>query len=249
MHGVPQFRKLSERAKPFEGRLWRVVELQSQSVTMRLCDSIEDQALLENILDDTKPLVPPECDGLHYLLSTPFRYEPYPFGSRFRRAHQREGVFYGALEEETAIAETAFYTLLFFLESPDTTPPRSDLQRTSFQVACKTQRAIDITKPPFARHRKEWEDLNIYSACQKLADDARNADIELILYRSVRDHEKGLNGAILSPSVFARKAPYETSQHTWRLFVSRDSIRAVREFPKLTLTFERSLWADDLRVV
>jgi len=193
---------------------------------MRLSDTVEEQSLFY----------------------TPFRYEPYPYGSRFRRADQREGVFYGALEEQTAIAETAFYTLLFFLESPETVPPESDLQRTSFQVGCNTGRAIDLTDKSFSRNRKEFEALNTYEACQSLADDARKAEIDLILYRSVRDPERGLNGAILSPSAFTRKKPYEASQHTWRFYVSRESIRAAREFPKLTLTFERAFWAEDMRI-
>ena len=55
--------------------------------TMALVDTLEEQALLEQLLDDSKPSVPLECRGLHYLLFTPFRYgAPYPHGSRFRAA-------------------------------------------------------------------------------------------------------------------------------------------------------------------
>ena len=42
--------------------------------------------LLESLIEETKPALPPECRHLHYLLATPFRYGSYPRGSRFRRA-------------------------------------------------------------------------------------------------------------------------------------------------------------------
>ena len=41
---------------------------------------------------------------------------PYPIGSRFRRAGRTAGVFYAAESPETAVAEMAFYRLLFFAE-------------------------------------------------------------------------------------------------------------------------------------
>ena len=63
--------------------------------------------------------------GLDYLLATPFRYAPYPHGSRFRRARQRQGCFYGSERVETAVAEAAFYYLTFFLASPGTPVPRN----------------------------------------------------------------------------------------------------------------------------
>ena len=47
---------------------------------MRLTDSLEEQELLENVLERSKPNIPAECKGLHYLLATPFRYTPYPHG-------------------------------------------------------------------------------------------------------------------------------------------------------------------------
>ena len=39
----------------------------------RLLDEFDEQALLEELLDESKPPVPSECRHLHYLLSTPFR--------------------------------------------------------------------------------------------------------------------------------------------------------------------------------
>ena len=78
---------LSSERRRLSGVCWRVVEAQHRVSTMKLVDTLAEQSLLESILDASKPPVPPECERLHYLLSTPFRYgAPYPSGSRFRRA-------------------------------------------------------------------------------------------------------------------------------------------------------------------
>src|SRR5688500_2757171 len=105
---------------------------------MALVDTLEEQALLEQGLDDSKPAVPHECRNLHYLLFTPFRYgAPYPRGSRFRRAGLHPttqsprrggpgltpGTFYASLQIMTAVAEIAFWRLLFYAESPETPWP------------------------------------------------------------------------------------------------------------------------------
>ena len=76
--------------------LWRAVEAQHRVSTMVLVDTLDEQALLEHILDDSKPGLEAAAQReLHYLLFTPFRYPPLPRGSRFR-APGEPGVFYGA---------------------------------------------------------------------------------------------------------------------------------------------------------
>ncbi|RCW21574.1 hypothetical protein DFR48_110163 [Ciceribacter lividus] len=39
---------------------------------MKLVDTVEEQSLLESLLEETKPALPPECAGLDYLLATAF---------------------------------------------------------------------------------------------------------------------------------------------------------------------------------
>ena len=77
---------LKSKAGALRVRAWRVVEAQSKISTMKLTDTLEEQAALEKLIDETKPKVPEECRHLGYLLLTPFRYAPYPHDSRFRRA-------------------------------------------------------------------------------------------------------------------------------------------------------------------
>src|SRR5688500_4352089 len=114
---------LRSEAQAAEGACWRMVEAQHIASTMKLVDNPDEQDVLERLIDETKPAVPPECRHLNYLLFTPFRYRPYPHGSRFRRAGWTPGVYYASAAETTAVAEMAFYRLLFFLESPATPWP------------------------------------------------------------------------------------------------------------------------------
>jgi hypothetical protein len=142
---------------------------------MRITDTLEEQAILESMIEEVKPLVPPECRDLHYLLYTPFRYAPYPHGSRFRRARQREGAFYASERVETAIAETAFYRLLFYSEAPAARLPARPTEHTAFRAAAATERLIDLTAPPLDRDAALWRHPVDYRPCQELADAARAA--------------------------------------------------------------------------
>jgi hypothetical protein len=73
---------------------------------MKVTDTLEEQEILEKIIEQTKPPIPPGCEGLDFLLMTPFRYSAQnPNGSRFRRPNAPDGVFYAAEHSSTAIAE------------------------------------------------------------------------------------------------------------------------------------------------
>ena len=227
--------------------IWRLVESQSQIATMKLVDSLDEQAILEAELDRSKMAVPPSCDGLDYLLATPFRYVPYPHGSRFRRAGQRDGCFYGSERVETAVAEAAFYHLAFFLASPGTPLPRNPQERTAFQVPVSTRFALDLTLLPLVRDRAVWIHATDYAPCQSLADHAREAGVEAIRYESVRDPGHRANLALLSPAAFAATDP--AARETWWVMLRRDRVEALREMPRTTLSFPLSHWAtDDPRV-
>lgn len=66
--------------RPLQGRLVRLVESQEQVATLQLVDTLEEQALLEELLESSKPPVPADAEPLHYLLKTPFRYPPLRWG-------------------------------------------------------------------------------------------------------------------------------------------------------------------------
>lgn len=232
--------------RPYKAQVWRVVEMQSRVSTTRLTDSNEEQEILERSLERSKPALPPDCAGRHWLIATPFRYAPYPANSRFRRAGQAEGVFYAAEKIETAIAEAAFYLLLFFAESPATPLPDKPVERTAFTVDCKTPRAIDLGAKPFDAERRKWTRLSDYAPCLDLADIARKAGVELIRYESVRDPAGGRNVAVLSVNAIADREPKVTE--TWHLHVGKNVVRARREFPKKEMEFAVAGFGRDERL-
>lgn len=238
---------LSFEARPYSGTGWRIVEAQHYVSTMKLVDSVAEQDLLEDLLESTKPPIPPGCAGLDFLLATPFRYGAvYPHGSRFRRAGRTLGVFYAAETPETAIAEIAFYRLLLHCETPTLPFPTNPAEFTGFSIAIRTKTAIDLTVPPFVASRKIWTAPIDCAPCQALADEARNAFIELIRYQSARDPKAGTNLALLSCSAFGDPKPLE--RQTWRIRVTETGVQARREFPNLALDFAAADFSADPRI-
>ena len=238
---------LSSDARPLAGICWRLVEAQHDYSTLKLVDSVAEQSLLEDLVEASKPSVPPECRDLHYLLFTPFRYgSPYPRGTRFRRAGMTEGVFYSAETPQTAVAETAFYRLLFFVESPDTPWPRNAAQYTAFSAKYATERAIDLTSAKYSRDRARWMHVTDYQHCQAFADTARAVKIEIVRYASVRDPDGGMNLALLTCRAFARREPI--ARQSWRIQLNAAGAHAVCEAPKSRITFDRKCFAADPRI-
>ena len=238
---------LSPEAHPLKGECWRLVEAQHRISTLKLVDTLAEQALLEDLLEEAKPPVPPECRGLHYLLATPFRYgAPYPKGSRFRRAGHTAGIFYASEHVETAVAELAFHRLLFFAESPATPWPQNAGEFTAFSVTYATARALDLTRPPLCDDRAVWTDPVDYEPCQSLADQARAAGIELIRSQSTRDLGARANIALLTCHAFAAAEPSGAS--TWRLQFGASGVQALSSFPDMRLEFPPATFAADPRI-
>lgn len=239
---------LSSEARAYAGAVWRLVEAQHRVSTLKLVDTLDEQALLEELLEESKPVLPPECAGLDYLLATPFRYGAvYPHGSRFRRAGRTSGVFYAAEAVQTALAEMAFYRLLFHAESPATPYPANAADFTAFSASVETDASIDLTRPPLDRDRASWTHLTDYAACQALADAARTAGIAAIRYASVRDPEGGANLAVLVPTAFAAPRPLE--RQTWRIRLSAFGVQAICDFPPARLQFSHADFSADPRLV
>ena len=237
---------LRSEARPFRGQAWRFVEAQHRVSTLKLVDSLAEQAALEDILEATKPPVPDACRHLDYLLSTPFRYRPYPNGSRFRRAGLTPGVWYGAERSETAAAEMVFYRFLFYAESPDTPFPDDAADYTAFCVDLATPVSLDLTTGGLAADHDLWAHLTDYAPCQHLADSAREIGAEVIRYASVRDPENGANLAVLTCRAFAVSQP--ALRQTWRIRIGRSGAQAIREYPQLGLEFRVDTFAPDPRL-
>jgi hypothetical protein len=238
---------LSPERRRVAGTCWRAVEAQHRVSTMKLVDTLAEQALLEDLVEATKPAVPADCAALHYLLSTPFRYgAPYPGGSRFRRAGLTPGVFYASARASTAIAELAFHRLLFYADSPRTPWPADAGEYTVFSARYRTAAGLDLGLPPLARDRAKWTDPTGYDACQELADAARGAGVEALRYESVRDPDGGVNVALLTCRAFGSREPQ--ARQTWRIHLGAHGVRALCSDPEARLEFGRGAFGADPRV-
>ncbi len=219
---------LASERRRYAGRVWRVVEAQHRISTNRLAESSADQARLEVLAEAAKPNLPAAARHLDYLLASPFRYG-HAVASRFRRAGERPGIFYASEHEATAIAETAYWRLRFFVRAHGFRPPRTTTEYSSFSVALRTARMIDLTRPPFVADQDRWMDAQDYSACQELASRARAAGLVLIRTASVRDREHRANLALLDPSGFAEAAP--RPEKSWHFRYENGRLTAQAAFP------------------
>ncbi len=193
-------RAVATEARTLALPLWRAVEAQHVVATRPLVDSQAEQELLESLLDAAKPPMPAACAGLDYLLSTPFRYPPSHYGSRFR-SYTDPGVWYGAEQVRTSCAEVGYWRWRFVADSRGI--DRLDgVPHTVFQTVAKGS-AIDLRNKPFSRHRGAWSDPVEYGPCQAVARTVRDAKVPIIRYASVRDPEHAGCAAVLDCRAFA----------------------------------------------
>lgn len=201
-----------------------MVESQHRISTRKLVDSDAEQQLLEELIDRAKP-VEPESPRLHYLLRTPFRYPPLPYGSRFGDRSD-PGIWYGAEDMVSNFAEVAYYRL-FFLEGSRALINTVTVELTSFHVRVRTGSALDLTRPPFKSFRSEISAPNSYSASQSLGRDLRRAEILAVRYYSARAKDDGINLAVFSKHAFAQRSPVGLA--TWTCTASRARVEFSRK--------------------
>lgn len=234
---MPDAEALRAAARPFAAAIWRMVEAQHVASTMKLTDSAAEQDLLEILVEQGKPPRPLATLGLDYLLASPFRYPPYPAGSRFRGATD-PGVFYGAQTVRTACAELGYWRWRFLMDSPALTQ-LGPVPHTAFRSRVDTAAAIDLRDAPFAERSGEWTAPRDYAATQALARSAREADVAVILSQSVRDPLPAWCATLLTPKAFAATRPDPVTQ-SWWLTVTRSE--AIWRRDAQTEVFDTAPW-------
>ena len=160
-----------------------MVEAQHLATTMKLVDTAEEQDILEAILEESKPPLPPDVVGLGYLLASPFRHAPLAPGSRFRSPTD-PGVFYGAGTIRTSAAEIGFWRWKF-LQETEGLKRLGPAAHTAFSAPIDTT-TVDLRLAPFDKDAAVWSHPSDYSRTQAFARVARQAGAGAILYGSVR---------------------------------------------------------------
>lgn len=190
----------------YQGRLYRIVETQQYAATTGLVDNLEEQALLEQLLDNAKPPYKEGTEQRHYLISTPFRYPPLKYGSRFGNRHM-PSYFYGSEHLDTVLAECAFYRLKFM---HDMSVPYSDAvnsEHMTFSVNIATQNMADLC---------QIKDINIQQQLRHPTDYQFSQAVGRYLTEQTKTHglryfsarcEAGINLAIAEPDVIKSTEP------------------------------------------
>ncbi|CAA0123788.1 Uncharacterised protein [BD1-7 clade bacterium] len=226
------------------GNCWRIVETQEVAATREITDNADEQSRLEALLDASKPSAPDDCQGLSYLLMTPFRYPPLQYGSRFGSTWER-GIFYGAAELDTAFAEAAVYFWLF-QQGPTTLGPLSCIrdQRTAFSVRIASAKALDLRSAYFTDKIDSIMDPKSWVVSQQLGKEIRETEAEFFWYPSARQ-ETGTNVAVLTPDAFSTREP-DQYQH-WQVRLDEETCWFGRAGAS-SIEFEKSRFLIDGRI-
>lgn len=216
------------------------MEAQHVVSTGKLVDSPEEQDVLETLIDSRKPSLPTaeEFAGLHYLLSTPFRYPPLRHGSRF--ATRFEGsLWYGARELRTAFAEVAYYRLIF-LAGTTAAVDRIEADVTAFRASIRTRKAVDLSRGPFEKYVARISSPVDYLESQALGREMRTVGVEAFRYRSARDRHGRTGIGLFTPRAFASNRPIDA--HTWHSRATPKQVEFSRKdlIEREQLTFPRS---------
>lgn len=183
------------------GQGFRLIECQETVATTEIVSSLENQAILEEMLDtQSKPSYRPGTEHLHYPISTPFRYPPLRHGSRFGGRFEAS-LFYGGTSEYVTLCEAAFYRFFFYYDME--TPPLNSVlqtQHTLFKFKYKTDVGVQLQYPPFDIYDDDLRAPINYTTTQALGTVMREKGIKGFEYRSARDRDGGINVALYDAS-------------------------------------------------
>ena len=224
---------------PLTRRLHRVVESQETVATLMLVDNRDEQQVLEELLEGSKPPLAADLRDLHYLLAAPFRYPPLAHGSRFGARHER-GIFYGSTRVETALGECAFYRLLFLAGL--STPFTEDVitRHTAFSVELHAGRGLDLCAAAFTPARAWLRSPVDYRATQAFGSAMRANGVEAFLYLCARlQGEEAVNIGAFTPVALQNRVDDAVA---WVCISNAAEIRWVDTFNRLSMAFPSSLF-------
>ena len=217
----------------------RVVESQETVATLMLVDNRDEQQVLEELLEGSKPPLAADLRDLHYLLAAPFRYPPLAHGSRFGARHER-GIFYGSTRVETALGECAFYRVLFLAGL--STPFTEDVitRHTAFSVELHAGRGLDLCAAAFTPARAWLRSPVDYRATQAFGSAMRANGVEAFLYLCARlQGDEAVNIGAFTPVALQNRIDDAVA---WVCISNAAEIRWVDTFNRLSVAFPSSLF-------
>lgn len=194
----------------------RMVETQEYAATTSLVDDLEEQAILEQILDGFKPSYAENTQELHYLISTPFRYPPLKYGSRFGSITE-PSYFYASESIPTCLAEAAFYRF-YLIDGTETPFPKMiQSEHSLFFVKVSSNSTLDLTQISDTEIQKQLTDPASYSLTQKVGQHARQDGADLLRYFSARSQDQGVNVAIDNHTIIQSEKPEDKVEYICQL--------------------------------
>lgn len=208
--------------KAYQNTIYRIVETQEYAATTTLVDTLEEQSLLEQLLDQVKPAYKSDTHNLHYLISTPFRYPPLKHGSRFGSTLM-PSFYYGSENVETVLSECAYYRFVFLDDMSLSYTKPIFSEHMSFSVNAKTNNMADLTQVTSEESLALISSVDHYQFSQQLGKIlTQEKGCDLIRFFSVRNMNNGVNVAIKRPNVITSKQP--TNNINWICQTSADCI-------------------------
>ncbi|WP_144393939.1 RES family NAD+ phosphorylase [Pleionea sediminis] len=215
--------KGSHSIVPLTMKLYRVVESQEQVATTLITETKDEQNILEQLIEESKPKQDKELSDRHYLIKTPFRYPPLKYGSRFGSVWE-PSLFYGSQTVECALAEVAYYRFRFLCDmenSESLTKHNIQSYHSSFYVNTQSDFGIQLHKQPFSDYRTELRSVLSYTVTQQIGSDMRDSGVLLFSFESARQ-EGGINGAAFHHSVIRSRSPMKLE--SWQCLTQQKRI-------------------------
>jgi len=229
--------------KPYNSKIYRIVESQEKVATMQLVDTLDEQALLEDLIETTKPTIFNKHSH-HYLIQTPFRYPPLKHGSRFGTRYEKS-IFYAGETLESALCESAFYG--FYFLSRMSIPYREAIinHKASFSVILQSNHHIDLTQIEDCTIREQISHQEDYAVPQALGRLMRKKGAQSFSYFSARCPEKVNIGVFDIEAILGD--PIEPLH--WELKQTQTSISFLCfQKPELNIAFDIELFLVDDRL-
>lgn len=214
--------EVASRSEPLDGTFYRLIAKDASNSTAKVTDTVGEIELLETLVRESRTDIPlGEYANYNPLLIRPFFTTPFQGGSRFG-GETDFGVFYCAETIETVAAERGYYIQKFRSDASALTLIQG-APHSLITVQVQTQ-IIDVRMPPFKKRHDIFLEKNDYSGTQSFARIVRLTQVSGIIYTSVRNPNKSICLALLTPRAFKKRVPASLDE-SWIAIASENSVR------------------------